>query len=60
MNAFLLDGKGGGQKLNWDETRALNLEQGPAWVHLDFTDPNAQQWLHDESGRDPTIAEAEG
>ena len=58
MNAFLLDGKGGGQKLNWDDIRALNPEQGPAWVRLDFTNPNALQWLHDESGLDPIIAEA--
>ncbi|MGI9570720.1 MAG: CorA family divalent cation transporter [Desulfobulbia bacterium] len=58
INAFLLDGKGGGQKLNWDDIRALDPEQGRAWVRLDFTDPNAPQWLHDESGRDPIIAEA--
>ncbi len=24
IKAFLLDGKGGGQKLNWDDIQALN------------------------------------
>jgi len=38
INAFLLDGKRGGQKLKWDDIRALNPEQGPAQVHLDFAD----------------------
>lgn len=30
----------------------------PVWVHLDRTKPHAQQWLREESGLDPFVAEA--
>ncbi len=58
INAVLLDGKGGGKPLDWSGVRSWTAEQGALWVHLDFTSEAAQNWLEEESGIDPLIAEA--
>ncbi len=58
INAFLLDGKGGGQSVTWDDIRQWEPEQGALWVHLDFTDPGAEHWLLHESGLDEIVADA--
>lgn len=58
INAFLLDGKGGGRLLDWAEVRRWTPDQGALWVHLDFTVEESRQWLQQESGMDPLIAEA--
>lgn len=58
INAFLLDGKGGGKPLNWEEIRAWTPNRSVLWVHLNFTSESAQQWLCNESGLDPLMAEA--
>jgi len=58
INAFVLDGEGGGNAVAWPEIRQWDYEQGGIWVHLDFTDPGAQDWLKLESGLDPIVAEA--
>lgn len=50
--AFILDGNGGARKIS---TKALNQyspDQGILWVHLNFTDPLAENWLKNESGLD--------
>ena len=58
IKAFLLDGKGGGRVLDWDGIRDWSPEQGALWVHLDFTDPEAQHWLANESALDEIVSEA--
>lgn len=58
INAFLLDGKGGGKSLDWNDIRQWAPEQGVLWVHLDFTSPEAQDWLQHESGLDEIVADA--
>lgn len=58
LNAFLLDGKGGGRQMDWSDIRNWTPEQGALWVHLDFTRSGTHQWLNHESGLDPLIAEA--
>ena len=58
INAVLLDGKGGGTLLDWSEIQRWSPEQGPLWVHLDFTSLSAKQWLRRQSGLDPLVAEA--
>ena len=47
--AFLLDGKGGGQRVGWNEIRRWTPSDGLLWVHLNFTAPEAQQWITEES-----------
>ncbi len=58
INAVLLDGRGGGQLLDWPAVRAWRPEQGVLWIHLDFTDEGAQRWLREESGLEPLVADA--
>jgi len=56
--AYLLDGKGGGKSLNWQEINAWDPSQGLLWIHLNYQDRNAQGWLKKHSGLDHTIVEA--
>lgn len=58
LNAFLLDGKGGGTPLDWTGIRNWTPDQGALWVHLDFTKEGTHHWLSQESGLDPLVAEA--
>lgn len=58
LNAFLLDGKGGGAALDWAGIRNWTPDQGTLWVHLDFTQEGTHRWLMRESGLDSLIAEA--
>ena len=52
VQAFILDGNGGGKHLNneWSEVKQWRKEQGILWLHLDYTIPKVQQWLKTESG----------
>lgn len=56
--AFVLDGRGGGRRLDWAGLRAWKPEHGPLWIHLDRSHVRAQEWLGCESGLDPINAEA--
>jgi zinc transporter len=56
INAFVLDGKGGGRPLDWQGINSWREEQGTLWVHLNFTSEAAQQWLLNESGIDSLVA----
>jgi zinc transporter len=58
INAVLLDGKGGGRLLDWPEIESWHPGQGVLWIHLDFTDPGAQDWLTEHSGLEPLVAES--
>ena len=58
LNAFLLDGKGGGRSLGRTDIRNFTPDQGALWVHLDFTQEDTIQWLQQESGLDLLITEA--
>lgn len=57
LAAFILDGKGGGQALDWDGVGAWTPEQGVLWVHLDRTGTAAQEWVRNSSGIDAATAE---
>ncbi len=56
--AFVLDGSGGGKSLDLDGVKKWRPEDGTLWLHLDYTGNDARQWLQDESGIDPIIAES--
>jgi zinc transporter len=58
INAHLLDGTGGARSVDWNGIRTWKQEQGPLWVHLDFTDDGARRWLENESGFDRIITDA--
>ena len=48
--AYLLDGKGGGETVDWTAIDAWKPEQGLLWIHLDSTIKEAQSWLKEKSG----------
>lgn len=56
INAFVLDGKGGGRPLDWDGINSWSEKEGALWVHLNFTVEESQQWLQNESGLDSLVA----
>lgn len=56
--AFILDEKGGGRKVGWEEINSWNLDQGLIWLHLDYSIPEVQKWLAEKSGLDQVISDA--
>ncbi|MCF8720901.1 zinc transporter ZntB [Nitrospina gracilis] len=59
ITAYLLDGKGGGRRLDWAGVR-LPPEIKPGeflWFHMDYSQPDVQRWLREESGLEEAIAE---
>jgi zinc transporter len=58
IHAYQLDGKGGGNSLDWQAIEAMTPDQGPAWVHLDYTHEHARQWLREKSGLETIIVDA--
>lgn len=57
LHAYLLDGRGGGRALSWDEVRAWRPGDGLLWVNLDYSQPDAQRWLTAEAGLSTIVAE---
>ncbi|GAB4393475.1 MAG: zinc transporter ZntB [Gammaproteobacteria bacterium] len=56
--AYLLDGKGGGQKIGWREIEAWQPEQGLIWIHLNFTGKKSRNWLLKRSQLHQIVAQA--
>lgn len=56
--AFLMDGQGGGQPLDWIGVKTWTPDQGNLWVHLDRTVDRTRSWLAEESGLDPLVCDA--
>ena len=56
--AYLLNGRGGGESLDWEAVKHWKSELGVLWVHLEYSDPYVQQWVLHESGLDEITAEA--
>jgi zinc transporter len=56
--AFILDGKGGGQRVGWNEIRQWTPTGGLLWVHLKFEAPDAQRWIREESQLEDVVGDA--
>lgn len=56
--AYILDGKGKGQKIGWEEIRSWKPQDGTLWVHLDYTSSEAEQWITQEAGLDEVLSAA--
>jgi len=55
---FLLDGNGGGRELSASE---IDTDFGPdavTWLHFDFTNPAARNWIEKQNGLNEIMAEA--
>jgi len=58
VNAYVLDGKGGGKTLDWNGVRAWKSGGGALWIHLQWDEKTANDWVRKESGLDPLVADA--
>lgn len=56
--AYLLDGQGGGLRLDEADIGRARAQDATLWVHLSRDAADARAWLHDESGLDPLVIEA--
>jgi len=57
-NAYLLDGGGGGEQLDWSGVERWVPGDGALWLNLDYTAPDAEHWLGMSSKIDPVIRDA--
>ena len=48
--AVWLDGEGSGRQLGWDELDQFETGKGFLWLHFDYTQEQAQEWVSNESG----------
>jgi zinc transporter len=48
--AYLLDGKGGGEVIDWPAIDNWDSSQGLLWIHLDSKIPETRIWLKNKSG----------
>ena len=55
--AYILDGKGGGQRVGWNEISQWTPSDGLLWVHLNFEAPEAQRWITEESQLEDVVGE---
>ncbi len=53
--AYVLDGKGGGRLVGWEEIRAWRPGAEEIWIHLDRVGNDSRHWLENDSGIDPNI-----
>ncbi|MDZ7751264.1 MAG: zinc transporter ZntB [Gammaproteobacteria bacterium] len=58
VTAHILDGHGGSREIAWSRIATWSPDEGPLWVHLDYTDPAAARWLWEDSGLDEVAVEA--
>ncbi len=56
--AYKLDGDGGGVEIDWHTVRDMSGGSELNWVHLDRSCTNTHDWIFNESGVEPVIANA--
>ncbi|UCG79232.1 MAG: zinc transporter ZntB [Nitrospirota bacterium] len=56
--AYILDGKGSGSGLTWNDVDKWKPEDGVLWVHLDYRNEYACSWLKDKGGLSEIVREA--
>jgi len=50
LHARCLSGNGAAESLSWSAVQSWTPERGPLWLHLNFDDPEAAEWLTHHSG----------
>lgn len=58
LGAFVLDGKGGGRSLDWDDLKKDAAFEGPVWIHLHRQGEESERWLRKQSGLSQLAADA--
>lgn len=56
--AFVFDGQGGARALQAEELDGWQKDDGLLWVHVDYTKPDVQHWLRNNSGLDEVAVSA--
>jgi zinc transporter len=57
-HAFLLDGRGGAERLDWDGVLRWTPGDGPLWLNLDYTAADVKRWLALGSAIDPLVRDS--
>jgi zinc transporter len=57
-HAYLLDGRGGREPLDWNGVERWTPDAGALWLNLDYSAPDTQRWLDHHAGIDPVIRDA--
>ena len=57
VHAFVLDGRGGGEILDWNGIERWRPEDGVLWINLDYAGPEAQAWLEESVRIQPSSSE---
>jgi zinc transporter len=58
LYAYLLNGAGGGRRLEMADIESWTPEQGVLWTHFDYSSEDAQQWLRSSAGLEELVADA--
>ena len=58
IHAYLLNGTGGGRRLELAEIESWTAEQGILWVHFDYTSKAARRWIRNNAGLEELVADA--
>ena len=56
--AYVFDGRGGGQAIDWRQVKQWSAEQGVLWLHLDYANEKVQEWLSEDSGLSSILSES--
>lgn len=57
VHGMLLDGAGGGERLDWNGVARWKPEDGVIWIDLDYAAPQAEEWLGLGSGLGQQVRE---
>ena len=58
VHAYLLDGAGGGRRLELADFESWTPGQGDLWMHFDYTSEDTRQWLRDSAGLEELVVDA--
>lgn len=56
--AYRLDGRGGGHRAGAEALQAIPQSGAVLWIHLNYRDPDAIDWIHRQSGLSALVADA--
>lgn len=55
---FILNGKGGATRINWQDIQDWKPKKGVLWLHLDYSTEDTKNWILNKSGLDEVSSEA--
>ena len=58
VHAYLLDGRGRGTRLDWAQVQQWQPADGRLWLHFDYTDEMARNWIRNCAGLAPLVADS--